>query len=238
MIKMFVKIPFESDLEFKTNISEITKMSLEHDFNINDGVALGNFYISGEYKTHELSLNKEEFNFTLPFTVDIRSDLDRDTIEFNIEDFTYDIKDNTNLHIFIEYSLKGEIEEKRMEDNKDIINDTFKSFDESSLESELEYIDNFLDNKEESKDTLDAKEEKEELNEDRELSKENEKTVMDTIKDSDDIFVTYHIHIIKESETIESISALYKMPTSLIGEYNNIDNIVAGDKLIIPVLDE
>ena len=41
-----------------------------------------------------------------------------------------------------------------MEDNKDIINDTFKSFDESSLESELEYIDNFLDNKEEPKEKL------------------------------------------------------------------------------------
>ena len=55
---MFIKIPFESEIEFKTNISEITKMSLEHEFNVNDGVVLGNFYISGEYRVHEVSIKR------------------------------------------------------------------------------------------------------------------------------------------------------------------------------------
>ena len=86
---MNIKIPFESEIEFNTNISEITKISLEHDYNVNDGVILGNFYISGEYKTHPVSVNTDRFNYTLPFTVDISEDINRDTIEFNIEDFTY-----------------------------------------------------------------------------------------------------------------------------------------------------
>ena len=34
---MFIKILFESEIDFKSNIKEITKMSLEHDYNINDG---------------------------------------------------------------------------------------------------------------------------------------------------------------------------------------------------------
>ena len=34
---MFIKIPFESTLDFKTNIYEITKMSLEHDYNVSGG---------------------------------------------------------------------------------------------------------------------------------------------------------------------------------------------------------
>ena len=61
---------------------------------------------------------------------------------------------------------------------------------------------------------------------------------MDTIKDSDDTFVTYHIHIVKENETIESVCAKYNVSASLINEYNNIENITLGDKILIPKIDE
>ena len=61
---------------------------------------------------------------------------------------------------------------------------------------------------------------------------------METIKNSDDTFVTYHVHIMKESETLESICALYNVPTSLVSEYNNVDNITLGDKILIPKIDE
>ena len=57
---------------------------------------------------------------------------------------------------------------------------------------------------------------------------------MDTIKSSDDTFVTYHIHIVKESETLESISKIYNITTNDILEYNNIDSISIGDKIVIP----
>lgn len=133
---MFIKIPFESEIKFKTNISEITKMSLEHEFNINDEIVLGNFYISGEYKTHEVSVNTEPFNYTLPFSVTYREDLIRESLEFNIEDFSYEIINNNTLKVNIEYSLKGEVKEEEL----------FERVDELELESELAYIDNFLDN--------------------------------------------------------------------------------------------
>jgi len=233
---MFVKIPFESEITFKSNISEITKMSLEHDFNVNDDVVLGNFYISGEYKSHEVSINTEEFQYTLPFSVDYRNDLDVDTLEFNIEDFTYEILNNNILKIHIEYSLKGEVKKE-----------LFERVDERELESEMAYIDEFLE-----KDKNEVIEEKnvkevsevdsnpiiaEEVIEER-LDEKEEKTVMDTIKNSDDTFVTYHIHIVKENETIDSICSLYKVQTSLLNEYNNLDNIANGDKILIPKIDE
>ena len=249
---MFIKIPFESKIPFKTTISEITKMSLEHDFNINDNVILGNFYISGEYKSHEVSVNTDPFNFTLPFSVDYSDDLIKDSLEFNIEDFTYSI-DNNTLKVNIEYSIKGEIREA-----------LFERVDEKELESDLAFIDDFLEeNKKEVKveEVIieEIKEEKEikpeikvediekielknaevkkEIKEDR-LSEVEEKTIMETIKSSDDTFVTYHIHIVKESETLESICALYNVQTNFINEYNSIDSISPGDKILIPQLDE
>lgn len=231
---MFIKIPFESEIPFKTNISEITKMSLEHDFNVNDEVVLGNFYISGEYRSHEVSVNTETFNYTLPFSVTYRDDLIKDTLEFNIEDFKYEIIDNNKLKVFIEYSLKGEVKEE-----------LFERVDENELESELAYIDNFLDNdalvdnevEENNKEEIKNEKIQEENKEER-IEESEEKTIMETIKNSDDTFVTYHIHIVKESESIESICTMYNVNKNFISEYNNIDNITIGDKILIPLMDE
>ncbi len=232
---MNIKIPFESEIPFKTNISEITKMSLEHDYNVSEYNLLGNFYISGEYKTHEVSINKEEFNFTLPFSVDLREDIDTNSLEFNIEDFTYDVINNNTLKVNIEYSIKGNLEEREL----------FQKINEEELNSELEFIDNFLENEEE-KEVEEKKEDKKEesiyindiVDKNDRINQEEEKTIMETIKNSDDTFVTYHIHIVKENETIESICNIYNVSTSLVNEYNNTDNISMGDKILIPKVDE
>ena len=246
---MFIKIPFESEISFKTNISEITKMSLEHDFNINDEVVLGNFYISGEYRSHEVSVNTDSFNFTLPFSVTYREDLIKETLEFNIEDFSYEIINNNRLKVYVEYSLKGDIQEPEL----------FERVNELELESELAYIDNFLENdgeiisnveeikKENSLEKEDLNncekiveklDEEKELKENIRISEKEEKTIMETIKDSDDTFVTYHVHILKDNETIENICATYGVNTSYLSEYNDIDKITIGDKILIPKIDE
>lgn len=250
---MFVKIPFESEIKFKTNISEITKMSLEHDFNINDDRVLGNFYVSGEYKVHEISINKEPFNYTLPFTVELREEIDLNSLEFNIEDFSYEVKDNDTLKVFIEYSLKGEEIEKEDSTNE-VVDTTFERVNEDELTSEMEFIDDFLEKNEEEKEEVvqdkeevneileeeekEVIEEKEVKEEARNITEAEEKTIMETIKSSDDTFVTYHIHIVKESETLESISLLYNAPKSLLEEYNGDANLNIGDKILIPKLDE
>lgn len=275
---MFVKIPFESEIPFKTNISEVTKMSLEHDFNVNDEVVLGNFYISGEYRSHELSVNVDPFNYTLPFSVNYPDNLIQDSLEFNIEDFSYEIIKNNTLKVNIEYSLKGELKSDEL----------FERVDEKELESELAFIDDFIDRDYEidieEDENVENDEEVDELDEDEEeilelpkfveevkkeekeyiedkievvtkkneevkveikneevddrLTEKEEKTIMETIKNSDDTFVTYHVHIMKESESLESICALYSVPSSLISEYNNIESITMGDKILIPKIDE
>ena len=201
---------------------------------------------------HEVSINKEPFNYTLPFTVELREDIKKETLEFNIEDFSYDVINNKTLKVYIEYSLKAEVEEPEM---------IFERVNEDELESELAFIDTFLE--EESKEDVNEecvevelredcledenlKEEvkveeeikQEELKEEIRVTEEEEKTIMDTIKNSDDTFVTYHIHIVKENETKESICALYNVSSSLINEYNNLDNMTMGDKILIPKIDE
>lgn len=239
---MFIKIPFESIIDFKTSIHEITKMSLEHDYNVCEGVVLGNFYVSGEYQAHAISINRDPFKHTLPFTVELRDDIDKDTVEFNIEDFSYEIIDNSKLKVNIVYSLQAEELVKE---------ELFERVDESELESELTYIDDFLeevseDNIIEENEMPKELEKSIEINETKivedvpqeRLNVDEEKTIMETIKDSDDTFVTYHIHILKESETIESVANLYNVSAALLNDYNDVSNATSGDKLLIPKIDE
>ncbi len=228
---MFIKIPFENVIEFKTNIAEITKMSLEHDYSVNDKVVLGNFYISGDYRVHAISINKEPFKYTLPFTVELNDNINTDTLEFNIEDFSYDVIDNSKLKVNIVYSLKGELimEDRIEEEISEEVLDLDKFLKEEDNCEEVSVEETLEDNKK-------VEEEKEEV-----LERDNvveEKTIMDTIKDSDDTFVTYHVHIVSDSDNIDNICNLYNVTKDVISEYNDIDNINKGDKIIIPVIDE
>ena len=66
---------------------------------------------------------------------------------------------------------------------------------------------------------------------------ENEDVIMNTVSDEEE-YITYHIHIVKEGETLESICSLYKADLNLVKTYNDTDNLVLGSKVIIPVDDE
>ena len=47
-------------------------------------------------------------------------------------------------------------------------------------------------------------------------------------------YITYHIHIVNDQESIEDIIKKYDTTLDNIKQYNNISNIAIGDKIIIP----
>lgn len=49
-----------------------------------------------------------------------------------------------------------------------------------------------------------------------------------------DEYVTYHVHIVKENETLENIIKTYNISIDYVKEYNDITELKIGDKLIIP----
>lgn len=233
-------IPFTKDIKFNTNISEILSISLEHDYTLNPEEILGNFLITGEYKTHEVSVNKEKFEYSLPFSVSLMSRIKEDTLDFNIEDFTYEVIDNNTLRVNIEYSIKALEEEKKEEvkltredtlDIDDLIADNIQSLNLPKEDVIPEVIKEEVPVEEDKKEVIEV-EAKEELN------KEEQDTILNSINSDDNEFVTYHIHVLKENETIETVCTKYATSTSLIGEYNDLSNLTIGDKIIIPDIDE
>ena len=59
-------IPFKKDVIFKTNLSEITSISLENTLNVEKDIVKGEFLISGEYKISDNSTSVEPFELNIP----------------------------------------------------------------------------------------------------------------------------------------------------------------------------
>ena len=235
-------IPFTKDIKFNSSIAEITSISLEHDYTVNDGEILGNFIVSGDYKSHELSVNKEHFEYVLPFSVELTTRIDRNSVDFSIEDFTYEIKNNDTLEVRLEYSVNA-LEEKE-EPQEEVVEEEplFERVEEDvTLEDMLDTIDEEVrDNTEEVKEEDTDKEDAmdTEVVDEREVGEEEKNTIIDSINDADDAFVTYHIHIMKETDTIDSVCTKYNTTSNILSEYNDLSTVAIGDKLIIPDINE
>ena len=231
-------IPFTKDIKFNSNISEIVSISLEHDYTVNDGEILGNFIVSGDYKSHEVSVNKEHFEYVLPFSVELTTRIDRDSVDFSIEDFTYEIKNNDTLEVRIEYSVNA-LEEK--EEVKEEIEEEplFERVEEDvTLEDMLDKINEDIRDDEEAEETDKEDTMETEVIEQRDVTEDDKKTIIDSINDADDAFVTYHIHIMKETDTIDTVCTKYNTTSNILSEYNDLSTVAIGDKLIIPDINE
>ena len=220
-------IPFTKEINFENKISEITSISLEENYNCTQDTIDGEFIVSGDYKTHELSVNKETFLYKLPFSVDLTEKIIPDTLNFEITDFSYDILNDNILKVNIEFTFDAQKDESR----EDIVEDV-----EKLLDTDTQEIDKIVN----EENNASAKEDDETIDDDslQRIDKDDEKTIIDSINQNDNEYTTYHIHIIKESETIESICALYNSNANLLAEYNDLNEFKVGEKLIVVEEDE
>lgn len=232
----------ERDFLFKDSIFEITSISVEHDEDINGSNLEGDFIISGDYRLHEISINKEDFSFKLPFTHEIRSNVNLDTVNLEITDFTYELNNNDELHVHIEYIVSGEQSLIEFADEKDL--------DEFLNKTDAEVVDLTEDEprfKEISKEgTLDIpvedskKEEKEEPKEEIKEDKPSEISTNNIIGsiNADETYVKYHVHTVMQNDTLEGILDKYKITLTDLKKYNTFETLEVNMKLVIPENEE
>ena len=215
-------------IDLKHTISEVTSISLENDYQVKDSNIIGTFKIEGMYKTHGLSLNQEEINIEIPYNYEINDRIEKDTIKVDVIDFNYSIE-ATNIEIDIDYIV--EADEVVLDDFDDI-----EEFDRFLKEHEVDVIDlKEEDIKIEEEQKLDnLEEEKELVIEDRTI----ENTIIENISQKEDLYITYHVYVCDETDTLESIKSKYNTTEDVLREYNDSLEITCGMKLIIPCQDE
>ena len=215
---MDLTIPFRKEIPFKTKIAEITSISLEHDVSINDSEILGDFIVSGDYKNLDINVDTMPFSHVVPFSVTLDSDIDINTLSYEISNFDYEIINDDILKVNITFhveadKLKREEDSIFMEVSDDLILDeNLPSSDENILEEENVKEEN-IDGR--NDDIVEAS-----------VISQNE---------LEDDYITYHVHIVKINETIDSICSQYKIDKDGLLEINDITDVNMGDKVIIPI---
>ena len=252
---MNCKIPFTKDINFEKKLYEITSISLEHEIKVEDNTLKGNFIISGDFKSHEVSVNKEPFSYILPFEIALTDNIDETTIEFMIEDFTYEVIKNSILRVNIDFNVIGSTKEIN-EEQEETTEDLFRKPDIEPLE--LNTIDNPEDIREIIKEETDNRidkieeQEKEIINEESNtmieeepketqtevISSKTSEDIINNISTTNDEYATYHIHMVTDGESVETICTMYNSNMNILSEYNDLNNLSPGDKLIIPDQDE
>lgn len=232
----------ERDFLFKDSIFEITSISVEHDEDINGSNLEGDFIISGDYRLHEISINKEDFSFKLPFTHEIRSNVNLDTVNLEITDFTYELNNNDELHVHIEYIVSGEQSLIEFADETDL--------NEFLNKTDAEVVDLTEDEprfKEVSKEEIlnipaedSKKEEKEESKKEIKEDKQSEISTNNIIGsiNADETYVKYHVHTVMQNDTLEGILDKYKITLTDLKKYNTFEALEVNMKLVIPENEE
>lgn len=232
----------ERDFLFKDSIFEITSISVEHDEDINGSNLEGDFIISGDYRLHEISINKEDFSFKLPFTHEIRSNVNLDTVNLEITDFTYELNNNDELHVHIEYIVSGKQSLIEFADEKDL--------NEFLNKTDAEVVDLTEDEprfKEVSKEEIlnipaedSKKEEKEESKKEIKEDKPSEISTNNIIGsiNADETYVKYHVHTVMQNDTLEGILDKYKITLTDLKKYNTFEALEVNMKLVIPENEE
>lgn len=249
----------EKELLFKNNIKDITSISLDSDYKIENQELVGNFLVSGEYKTHEISLNREKFNFKIPFKENIKDDIELDSVNVEITNFIYDYKKD-ELLVNIDYEIIGNRKDVLIFDDKDSLDEFLKTHELEVIDTRLDEIKEHMDDekiekkdektiekleikKEEEKELVEKEEKVVDLKEDiREETKEeiderntiSSSEIISNVNNIEDGFVTYKVYKIKENETLESIVIKYKTTIDELKEYNDLNNLSINDKIIIP----
>lgn len=251
-------IPFKKDLPFKTKVSDITSISLERKIEILDGgIVTGTFYITGDYKMNEGSINREKFSFDLPFDITLDPRYDVNSVKADIEDFYYDVINEDTLKVNIDLYIEAEYLPDTSLDNN-ILTEEDKSDNEmNDVQKEDEPVEEDRNIMTESKS--DSKnDENIEIEKDKEVTSEKINNDDATMNDSDierndvddfandlfsnldntETYTTYYVYIVKEEDTIDKIISLYGVTKEDIENYNDITSIKPGDKVIIPKTSE
>lgn len=237
-------VPYEKEITFNTKIAQISSISLEYEANVLGSDLSGDFIVSGEYKIHEVSVNKEPFKYRLPFSISLDDDLIRDSLKYDIYNFTYEVKDEDTLKVNIEFLLEGEVVEK-MPEPEVKVEETKKESDKEEKErninvtnNELDALLNQIDIKEKEADKKVEITNNIEIKDNKVDNSKNEEMILNNALNASNTYVTYHIHVVGENDTIDSITNNYKISKDILSEYNDLSNLNIGDKILIPELQD
>lgn len=233
------KISFEKDITFKTKIGELTSISLDDDLTLKgENSVVGSFYIGGTYKMLKDQTSEEEYSYKIPCEITISDEYDTYDSTIDIEDFTYEVINDEILRIKIEVAINN-LERKEKEETENIkeavITDDLRETNNKNIKEEKDEIGELIEKINKNERCI----EEENIEIIDKLPEVNKKTqsleeVKNKLKNKEESYLTYSVYIYKEEDSIEKILEKYKISIDELKDYNNLEEITIGSKLLIP----
>jgi len=191
----------------------------------------------------DASINREKFDFNLPFDIALDSRYDSKNLIIDIDNFYYEIINNEFLSVNIDVYIEGdkintheETKEDSREDEPPIITLIPPTKNEKELLKPIQLPNENDRNNSENFFEMNINYQKPQvvdLDDNEDKCTQDEFNIFDNI-DNSDTYVTYHVYIVKETDTIDTIMEKYNVKKENLSLYNDIENIKTGSKLIIP----
>lgn len=258
-------ISFEKEIAFSSMIGEVTSIALDHTLNFTDSSSVkGNFVISGTYKMTEASTLEEKFSYEIPTEIDLSERLDLETCKISIDDFTYEVVNEDTLKCNIDVLVEGVEEVVLEEDDVEVLDDDERECDgdkKEDKEIEIPIKEDIKDlNTDVEREDDDKTIEKEEVDDgksveevvtinkiDEKVKEEKEAndnnssdigSLFASLDSAEETFTTYSVYIFRREDTLDKVLDKYKITREELCEYNDLDNLEIGSKLIIPSTNE
>ena len=203
----------------------------------------------------EASTLEEKFSYEIPTEIDLSERLDLETCKISIDDFTYEVVNEDTLKCNIDVLVEGVEEVVLEEDDVEVLDDDERECDGDKKEDkEIE-----IPIKEDIKD-LNTDVEREEVDDDKSVEEvvtinkidekvKEEKEANDnnssdigslfaSLDSAEETFTTYSVYIFRREDTLDKVLDKYKITREELCEYNDLDNLEIGSKLIIPSTNE
>lgn len=246
-------ISFEKEIAFKTMIGEVTSISLEHTLSFQGPSTIsGDMIVSGTYKMTEASTLEEDFQYAIPVDIMLTKELEEDNRSITIHNFTYDIRNEDTLHLYIDVLVKGREVIELEEDEKEVIepvreeqpkideeqvedttNDNKELLTDIEVEESQKVIDNIIntDKKEEPVIKNDTQEEVKTTTDTKVMN-----SIFSAFANTEETYTTYSVYLLRENDSIENIIENYGVTREELSYYNDLDNLNVGSKIIIPTV--
>lgn len=254
-------VPFTKEIEFKTMISKVTSISLEHTLRVEkDNLISGYFILEGTYKMTQASQIDEEFSYKIPVDIELDEKYDTTNITLDIDDFTYEVIDEEKIKLNITlcidnieekevilpveeviedfHTLKLEDEDENNRESKDgVLDDLFLDM---SVKTPLKIDSNELEKTDELEKTninnniLDNVDTNNDVSTKSQSVNNNVSSIFSSFKDNIETYKTYSVYIMKEEDTIDVVMQKYGVTREELEEYNDMSEIKTGSKIIVP----
>lgn len=233
-------IPFVKDISLAPKIYEVTSIALEHNLKMeNSDSVVGSFTVSGKYRINNISINEEVFEENIPFDITLDSKYDASKVTIDIDDFYYEIINDEFLRVHIDVLVDNLVyEKKEVEKPKEIIKEEREEISTIINERNDDLMNDNVNLSDKKEDTLIREEDAKTSKKDEERESDITNKIETGLFDKEEKYITYKVHIVRDAETIDEITTKYNVSKEELEKYNDLNNIVLGTKIIIPISNE